>query len=165
MFSDYWNSQELTSAQVVEVRRLLCAWTRFDLDTRDTLELALARLASSMQRGRGRFWMQDRILDIAVALEMMFAPLRGGLAYKLSLRAAHLLGDEAKDRIMVCEAVKQFYTARSRIVHGNGGKKRGNGKEAREDLERGYEIGRKTLVKLLEREADCAPSLDIFPKN
>ena len=153
MSSDWWRTKELTPAHVTEARRLFCAWTRFDRESRDTLELALGRLVSSARRNRSRFWLEDRILDVAVALEMMF-DLRGGeLSYKLSVRAAHLLVDGPEDRLEVYKAAKCFYNVRSRIVHGNRGTKSGNRNEAMAMLECGYDLGRDGLLKLLEQGA------------
>ena len=40
-------------------------------------------------------------------------------AYKLGLRAALLVGGSAVDRIEIKDIVKNFYDARSKVVHGS----------------------------------------------
>ena len=149
--TDWWKVKELTSEHVTQACRLFCEWTRFDKGERDALELALARLVSSTRRNRGRFRLEDRILDVAVALEMMFRLKGGELTYKLSVRAAHLLDDGSEARVEVFDAVKRLYEARSRIVHGDWHRKSGKRKEAAQVAERGYELGQDVLLKLLER--------------
>lgn len=149
--TDRWEVRELTSEQVTQARRLFCEWMRFDKGERGVLELALARLVSSTRRNRGRFRLEDRILDVAVALEMMFRLKGGELTYKLSVRAAYLLSDGLEARVEVFDSMKRLYETRSRIVHGDWHRKSGKRKEAAQVAERGYELGRDVLLKLLER--------------
>ena len=63
LHTDHWTKKELTREHNNQLQDRLHAWSRFDASNRDTLELAVSRLASSIQRSRGRFWAQDRILD------------------------------------------------------------------------------------------------------
>ncbi len=149
--TDWWKVKELKWEHVTQARRLFCEWTSFGGDKRDLLELALSRLVSSVRRNRGRFWQEDRILDVAVALEVMFQLKGGELTHKLSVRAAHLLGVEPETRVEVFDAVKRFYGVRSGIVHGGRDRKSGKRKEAAQIAEQGYELGRKALLKFLER--------------
>ena len=155
LHADHWTKEELTQEHIKQLQERLHAWSRFDANNRDTLELAVSRLASSIQRNRGRFWLQDRILDAAIALEMMYDLESTELSYRLATRAGHLLADETEERVDVSHRVKSFYDTRSRIAHGSRGKKKKNGK--RSDLEEiadsGFGLARKTLWKLLERGA------------
>ena len=153
---DQWQVVELTPAQATEVREWLETWASFGAE-RGVLELGLARLVSSFRRHRGRFRLEDRVLDIAVALEVLYGLDSGELTHKLSTRAAHLLGREPERRVEVFEAVGRLYGARSRIVHGGGRTKPSKRKSNREDAEQvvqlGFEIGKDTLWKLLNRGA------------
>lgn len=151
---DQWQVVELTSAQATEVREWLETWASFGAE-RGVLELGLARLVSSFRRHRGRFRLEDRVLDIAVALEVLYGLDSGELTHKLSTRAAHLLGREPERRVEVFDAVGRLYGARSRIVHGGGSTKPSKRRNNREDAEQvaqlGFEIGKDTLWKLLNR--------------
>ena len=91
-------------AEAAETRRLCGLWSTFDGTHRDLLELSLGRLVSSERRNLGRFRYEDRLLDIAVALEVLFGLQGGELTHKLSVRAAHLLGDSGEERLAVYES-------------------------------------------------------------
>ena len=150
--TDRWSVEELTGAQASEVEDLLQAWTVFKGEERTRLELGLARLVSSIRRGRGRFWLEDRVLDVAVALEVLYGLEGGELTHKLSTRAAYLLGNAStQKRVDVFGAVNDLYAARSRIVHGRRRMDRVKREHAQKVAERGFEIGRDTLVELLNR--------------
>ena len=153
---DQWQVGDLTSAQAMEVGEWLEAWASFS-DERGVLELVLARLVSSFRRHRGGFWLEDRILDVAIALEVLYGLDSGELTHKLSTRAAYLLDGGPERRIEVFDAVGRLYGARSRIVHGvgrtNPSKRKGGRKDAEEVARLGFEIGKETLSKLLNRGA------------
>ena len=153
LHADHWTKKEVTGEHLNQLQDRLRAWPRFDANNRDTLELAVSRLASSIQRNRGRFWVQDRILDAAIALEMMYDLESTELSYKLATRAGHLLADETEKRVGVSRRMKSFYNARSNIAHGSRGKKKKNGKRSNleEIADSGSDLARKTLWKLLER--------------
>ena len=106
---DWWRVKEIQPAEVAEVRRLCEAWERFGNAGRDGLELSLGRLASSVRRNLGRFRDEDRVLDIAVALGVLFELHGGELTHKLSVRAAHLLGASREKRLAVYESVRRLY--------------------------------------------------------
>ena len=59
------------------------------------LKLAMRRLAASFSRTGGRFWEEDRIFDVAIALEIFYGGKQG---HKLA-------------------KARRFYRVRSRIVH------------------------------------------------
>ena len=146
---EVWKVKELEPAQAAEAQGLCEAWSRFDGAGRDGLELSLGRLVSSVRRNRGRFWYEDRLLDIAVALEVLFGLQGGELTHKLSVRAAHLLGASGEERLAVYESVRRLYRERSRIVHGDRRNRDGRQKDIEETVEGGYRIGREALLKIL----------------
>ena len=86
---------------------------------RDPLNLAVHRLAVSFSRPGGLFAMEDRILDTAIALEILYGLKGPELTHKLSIRAAWLLDRVAKSRKQTLADVHQFYRVRSSIVHGD----------------------------------------------
>ena len=112
------------------------------------VDLAISRLASSVSRkGRGRYWIQDRILDISIALEIMYKLGHTEITYKLSTRAGYFLGSNGEERTEIFNKVKNFYRARSYIVHGTQ-KRSPDFEQAFAD---GYDLACNTLSKLLRQ--------------
>ena len=62
--------------------------------------------------------MEDRILDTAIALELLYDLGSSELSYKLRMRAEHFLADTASARVDICNQLQDFYDASSVIVHG-----------------------------------------------
>lgn len=110
-------------------------------------EPIVARLAEAAARS-GRFAVDDRILDVAIALERMYGLDRGEIAFKLKTRAACFLESDTARRTRVFRDVGRFYDARSAIVH-NAGKKRWPEKEREAAFDMGFDIARRSLGKLL----------------
>ena len=79
-----------------------------------TLAIAMRRLAGSLSRPGGRFGDEDRILDVAIALEIFYGGKKG---HQLAKRAARLLGADATEQIRTYDQARRFYSVRSRIVH------------------------------------------------
>ena len=136
----------LSPKHISDLQKLLRQWSRFK-GKRDTLELAVNRLASSIHRGRGWFWMDDRILDTAIALELMYDSDSPELSYKLRMKAGHFLADNASARVDKCKQLQKFYNARSTIVHGN--KTRTKHIDPEDAAETGFGIALETLQELL----------------
>ena len=150
---DHWAKKDFTPEHVAQLQNLLRAWSRFNAKKCDTLELAVNRLASSIQRDRGRFWVQDRILDAAIALEVLYDVGASELRYRLATRAGHFLADETEERIRISGRMTSFYKARNSIAHGNSGKTRKKGKESalKNDADSGFDLAYDTVKKLLDR--------------
>ena len=151
--SEWWKVKAFEPATAADVRRLYEEWGAVIGTDRDRLELSLGRLVSSERRNLGRFRYEDRLLDIAVALEVLFGLQGGELTHKLSVRAAHLLGDSGEERLAVYESVQRLYKERSRIVHGSRPRLRRGGKQTdtEDTVEDAYQLGRTALLKILAR--------------
>jgi len=80
----------------------------------DKIEIALERFHSSYHDD-----IEDRIIDQMIAFESLFLSDNQELTYKLSLRAAFLLGNTAPKRDIIVKDLKKAYNYRSRIVHGD----------------------------------------------
>ncbi len=80
----------------------------------DAMSLAIRRLAASFSRPGSRFGEEDRILDVAIALEVLYGGTTGP---RLSPRAAGLLGASAAEQMQTYDQARRFYDVRSRIVH------------------------------------------------
>ena len=105
-----------------------------------------ARLAVALAR-KGRFAMQDKVLDVAVTLEGMYELPRQGKSHALQNRVAMFLGTDAVDRERIRETIRRFYKARSEIVHSGSGEALPFRKEAA--FVAGFGLARKSLFKLL----------------
>ncbi len=114
-------------------------------------EPIVARLAEAAARS-GRFAVEDRILDVAMALERMYELDQGEIVFKLKTRAACFLESDTAGRTQVFRDVGRFYEARSAIVH-NARKKRWSEKKREAAFGRGFDIARRSLGKLLREGA------------
>ena len=106
----------------------------------------VARLAEALSR-TGRFSMQDKIVDVAVTLEGMYALPRQRKSYELQKRVANFLGTAAIDRERIKETMRRFYQARNEIVHSDSGAAAPFRKEAA--FVAGFSLARKSLFKLI----------------
>ena len=116
-------------------------------DGPDAMNLAIRRLAGSFSRPGGRFGQEDRILDVAIALEVLYG---GTTGHKLAQRAAGLLGTTAAEQKRMYDQAKGFYVARSSIVHV---KKPLSSRDVLDkELEAGRNLACLTLASLLNRQ-------------
>mgnify|MGYP001570930774 CR=1 FL=1 len=80
---------------------------------------------------------EDKLLDFMVAFEAIF--LKGDeqqeLSYKLSLRAAYLLAENARERKDIFDFMHLAYKARSKIVHGERATGEGKNKDFVDNVE------------------------------
>ncbi|MXW78225.1 MAG: hypothetical protein F4Z57_04410 [Gemmatimonadetes bacterium] len=117
---------------------------------RDVIDLAIRRLAASFARVGGPFSAEDRILDVSIALEIMYGPIKHKLTHQLAARAERLLGQDTDQCGWTSNRVKSFYGVRSAIVHGQ--KKIKGGRDAIDKaLEDGRDLACLTLAELLSR--------------
>ena len=114
----------------------------------DAMNLAIRRLAGSFSRPGGRFGEEDRILDVAIALEVLFG---GKTGRKLAPRAAGVLGASAAEQIRIFEEARRFYSVRSDIVHWKKPTPEHDGLHAH--LIAGRDLACRTLAALVNRNA------------
>ena len=145
--SDVWPAgQNLSGGAADTFLDMARGWHTY-ADRPGAINLAIRRLAGSFSRPGGRFGQEDRIIDIAIALEALYG---GKTGHDLAQRAAALLGEIAAEQKGTYNQAKGFYDVRSRIVHG---------KEppSLDDLDKALEAGRdlacRTLESLLNRDA------------
>ena len=106
----------------------------------------VAWLSGALARDE-RFAVDDRIVDVAIALERMYELEGRGLSRKLRTRAAAFLGTDAQNAAHEFNVAKQFYDTRSLIVHGRKGDM--DLEERREAFDKGFDLARRSLFKLL----------------
>ncbi|MCY3827611.1 MAG: HEPN domain-containing protein [Rhodospirillaceae bacterium] len=142
-----------SAATFVELAR---GWLSYPEKQRHGIELAARRIAAAFGPAGGTFGLEDRVLDVAIALEIMYGPFDGGeITHKLRTRAAWLLGTSPHERMSTLQDVKAFYKARSIIVHGGA---RIDRRVFEEALPLGRDLARRTLFALLTRHP--APDWD-----
>ena len=121
----------------------------------------IARLAEALTRS-GRLGTDDRILDVALALERLYKPGEDATTFTLKTRAACFLETGTQDRLRVLQDVEEFSKVRAAIIHGG---KRLSATAKNEAFGKGFEIARRSVVKLLrdglpEPLPDGAPNWD-----
>ena len=146
------SSEDLRGSNQLDVDALDQARHVFsDLNHQRHQKLApvISRLSEALARS-GQYALDDKILDLAIALEQMYELDQGEISFKLKTRAACFLESDTKARLRVFKDVKLLYEARSGIVHGR------TGKPKREAFERGFDVARNSVIKLLRegRPAD-----------
>ena len=104
------------------------------------------RLSEALARDR-RFAGADRILDVAIALEYMYPLKSRGISDQLQNLVSQFLGSDEESRQRYSENVKEFYKVRSKIIHSQFDELTVH--KTREAFEKGFEIARRTLFKLL----------------
>ena len=106
----------------------------------------VGRLAEALARN-GPFAPADRILDVGIALERMYVLDEGKIGRRLRNRASGFLGADAESRERIRESVREFYDARSDIVHNRLHKVSPAGVQAA--FGKGFDIARRSLFRLL----------------
>jgi hypothetical protein len=72
-------------------------------------------------RSLGDDRLEEKLIDLMIALESLFSKENDELALRYSLRAAFLLGVGKEDeRSLIVENMKKLYRKRSKVVHGTG---------------------------------------------
>ena len=136
---------ELSEGDVDAFLRLARGWHAYR-DRPDAMNLEIRWLAGSFSRPGGRFGQEDRILDIAIALEVLYG---GKTGHNLSQRAAALLGGNATEQKHRYDQAKGFYDLRSSIVHWKNAPR--SPAVLDEELEAGRDLACLTLMSLLDR--------------
>lgn len=106
----------------------------------------ISMLAEAPARN-GRFGDEDRIVDVARALERIYDLPGKKIARTLQNRASRYLETDEKCQTRVKENVKEFYDARSDIVHSR--RERVSPQRNRTAFAKGFQIARRSLFKLL----------------
>ena len=124
-------------------------WDSLSGPDREALALAIFRLSASLSR-TAMLAAQDSVLDVSIALEVLYRLDHQEITYKLSTRAGSYLGKDFAHRVEARKAISKFYGLRSGIIHG-GKSRRSNPKEERRIREEAFDVARATLLRHLER--------------
>ncbi len=142
--NDWWTESKLDENSAEELLVLIRARQHYP-GNRRWIDHAIHRLATLASR-IGRFGLEDRILDAAIALETMYGRdlEPGEITYKLRTRAAFFLGTNSQDRRDIFRDMGRFYGARSRVAHGSS-----ETDELGDDLAVGLDLAKRTLTKMM----------------
>lgn len=111
-----------------------------------TMAPFVGRLAVALARD-GRFAINDKVVDVAIALEGMYELPRWKKLRKLEDRVSGFLGTAAGEGPRVRENLQLLYETRSDIVHGGSGEVSPLRKGAA--FVTGFDLARRSLFKLL----------------
>ena len=142
--NEWWQVNELDGEAARLFLEMVKTWVEYT-GNREQLDSAIRQLATLYSRV-GRSGTNDRILDAATALEMMYRLDAPEITYKLRVRAAFFLGNGVEERQEIFDRVGKFYGARSAVIHGNTRRRRGDPVEA---LSSGLALARNTLLAIL----------------
>ena len=106
----------------------------------------ISRLSEALAR-TSHYSDDDKILDVAIALEQMYELDQGEISFKLKMRAACLLESEPQARMCVFRKVGKLYNARSGIVHRR--RKESSRASKRDAFEMGFDVACASVIKLL----------------
>ena len=82
---------------------------------RKRLDAALRRFNFAYERKEP----EDKLVDYMIALEALLLADQQELKYKLALRGAALIGNNAEDRKRIYDELGEAYNQRSKTVHGD----------------------------------------------
>lgn len=145
---DPFRKEQVSDEPLIEEAR------RHFINRRETAYAELApiiqRLAEALCRD-GRYAAQDRVLDLALALERLLKPSSKRISLELQETVSDMLGADDETKARLKKEVKHFYDVRSAIIHGPiDEKKKHLLTELGEAFRNGFDITRASLMKMLE---------------
>ena len=154
------DSNTVSAEDKAAAERAIRNWDLFAKSDRETLAIAIARLSTSLSR-RGSWAMpnlaiDDGILDVSIALEILYRLDSSEITHKLSTRAGWYVGSSEDQRLRTRKYISDFYGLRSGIIHGRRrGKK--DQERASQDRKRAlqvntYDIAKATVLEHLKRD-------------
>ena len=135
--------EPISTPAVSEAKLSDCEQLLFSCRDNVQMRLALSRLASSLAR-TGVHEAFDKVLDVAIALEVMYQlDASRGKGSKLSRRARNLIGGDREDLRWIGRTAESIYAARTDVVHD--GTLPANADQIYGDA---FELSRRTLLHL-----------------
>ena len=96
--------------------KILFELNRAELNSKDRKKLQIA--IGRWIRSTANKDLEDKIIDLAIALEALYLPDAGESTFKLAVRASWHLGSGKEDRKKLLTEFKELYKCRSAVVHG-----------------------------------------------
>ena len=145
--SDPGRGKEIAAGVRREFMEAVELWAKFADQDRRRAQLVASRLSGAMSR-KGSLALEDRVLDVAIALEILYAMTRKD---QLASWAAVLLEDDKRKQDQVCLKVEALHECRTAIVHDLS--EAGRGEATADVYSEGFEIARRSLIIHLNRGA------------
>lgn len=111
-----------------------------------SIAMEVSRLSEALVRD-GRFPDENRFVKVAIALEQMYDLPERKISLELQNRASSYLGTDLESQKKIRKGIKEFYKTRSKIAHS--GSNNVPPQERSKAFERGFDIAKQTLFKLL----------------
>ena len=135
---------EIYTLEKCEIRTFIGFFNNFYKILLSKFDLAIEYFNKSYNEPYPR----DSFLDLMIVLENLWLKNSSQeLSYKLSIRMAHILGKNKEERIHIYDFIKEAYSLRSKIVHGE----RSNALDIQKFIEL-RELTRKSLIYFLENK-------------
>lgn len=83
-------------------------------------KLRMSRALSRLSQAKRQFQIEDKILDLGIALEMALLDdnkKNDQLSLSFRLRGSWLIGKDGNDRNIICRQLKDIYDYRSQVAH------------------------------------------------
>jgi hypothetical protein len=109
-------SSKLSEDSVKEIQSLVDAFGVLPLGDKVRMSRALSRLSQAKRRDQ----IEDKILDLCIALEMVLLDdneKNDQLSQSFRLRGSWLIGKDGDDRNIICRQLKDIYEYRSQVAH------------------------------------------------
>ena len=109
-------SAKLKSEAKSTIESLLAKYRQFN----DAEKMRIQRILYRLSQAKRREQIEDKILDLGVALEMLLLydhPDNNQLALTFRLRGSWLTGQSAEDRVEKYQLLKEIYSYRSQVAH------------------------------------------------
>jgi hypothetical protein len=111
-----YRSSKLATSSVSEINALLHAFDVLSSDNKTRMRRVLSRLSQAKRREQ----IEDKILDLGIALEMMLLEdnkKNDQLSLSFRLRGSWLVGADHQDRVFVYRELRDIYDYRSQVAH------------------------------------------------
>ena len=139
------HTREADIEAIDDARRI---FEKRDCERYSGYEPAISRLAEALARS-GQFAADDKVLDVAIALERIYKPDDRGISAQLQERVAGMLANSSEEQTGMKEAIKHFFDVRSAIIHGpKDEKKKRLLQERPEAFQAGFDLARRSVLKL-----------------
>ncbi|HUY14127.1 MAG TPA: hypothetical protein VMX16_10945 [Terriglobia bacterium] len=108
----------LSSVSAQDIDALMDSYDRLEESKKTGIQTILSRLSQAKRRTQ----IEDKILDLGIALEMLLLKDQNDnndqLSLTFRLRGSWLLADLAEERIEIFKLLKEIYKYRSQVAHG-----------------------------------------------
>ena len=153
-FQKMFHPKELDSPALAQVKEWMNLLEQVPKELRATLRVVLDRLNASKRRGNT----VDRAIELGVAMEALLLRFSGEdrseLSFRLSTRAAWILGTSAESRRETYDLFRMLYDARSRAVHNGALPAKLQNRDVGDSLRRGCEEVAALIIHTLRNPSE-----------